>query len=81
MYIINKMLPTLPYMRYLHILIQLLIIVGALNYLTISLKDFDIVDKLSMKNTMAKRTIEIAIGASGLYAAYLLLPTLMNMVR
>jgi uncharacterized membrane protein YuzA (DUF378 family) len=75
------MLPTLPYMRYLHILIQLLIIVGALNYLTMSLVEFDIVDKLSMQNTTAKRVIEIAIGVSGLYATYLLLPTLINMVH
>jgi uncharacterized membrane protein YuzA (DUF378 family) len=46
-----------------------------------SLVEFDIVDKLSMQNTTAKRVIEIAIGVSGLYATYLLLPTLINMVH
>lgn len=71
--------PTL--MKYVHILIQLLIILGAVNFLTMSFMDIDMIDKMSMNNATANKGIKIAVGLSGLYAAYLLLPTLVSLVH
>ena len=74
-------LSTMPYMKYLHIIVQLLIILGAVNFLTMSFMEVDMIEKVSMGNHMVNKGIKIAVGVSGLYAAYLLLPTLMNLVK
>ena len=74
-------LSTMPYMKYLHIIVQLLIILSAINFLTMSFMEVDMIEKASMGNSMVNKGIKMAIGVSGLYAAYLLLPTLMNLVK
>jgi uncharacterized membrane protein YuzA (DUF378 family) len=75
------MMSSVPYLKYIHIIVQLLIILGAINYLTMSFMDTDLIGKVSMQNMTANKGIKVAVGVSGLYAAYLLLPTLVNLVR
>lgn len=74
-------LSTMPYQKYLHIIVQLLIIVGAINWLTIATYNVDLVEKITMGNAMADKYIKVLVGVCGVYAAYLLLPTLMGLVR
>jgi uncharacterized membrane protein YuzA (DUF378 family) len=69
-------MPDMPYQQYLHIIVQLLIIIGAINWLSIATYDLDFVEKLSMGHDTVNKGLKIAVGLCGVYAAYLLVPTI-----
>ena len=71
----------MEYQKYIHIIIQLLIIIGAINWLSIATYNFDFVEKITMGNMWANKGLKIAVGISGIYAGYLLLPTLIGLVK
>lgn len=59
-------------LQYFNILVQILIIVGALNWGLIALLKVDLVEKVTMENEIAEQSIKGIVGAAGLYSSYLL---------
>ena len=62
-------------MDYLTVIVQILLVAGAINWGLVALNDMDIVDMLTGGPNKISQIVKLVVGAAGLYQAYVLTMT------